>query len=72
MDRTMTKQEFKRRWESDANGGGITYDDIAECAKAWGISSRPRTESMSGVRYRVLLAAGTSDAESFNPKYEEE
>ncbi len=27
----MTKEEFKRRWESDENGGGITYEDIATC-----------------------------------------
>lgn len=35
---TMTKQEFKVRWESDANGGGITFNDIANCAGSWGVS----------------------------------
>jgi hypothetical protein len=32
----MTKQEFKERWESSPDGGGITFDDIAKCAKEWG------------------------------------
>lgn len=31
----MTKDEFKARWESNEDGGGINFDDIAECAKAW-------------------------------------
>ena len=31
----MTKQEFKRRWESDDNGGGLLFSDIAnELAKS--------------------------------------
>lgn len=28
----MTKEEFKVRWESNENGGGITFNDIANCA----------------------------------------
>jgi hypothetical protein len=54
----MTKKEFKAKWESDEDGGGITFDDIAECAKAWGISARPRTRNMEAVVSEVLLAAG--------------
>lgn len=61
----MTKEEFKALWESDKNGGGITCDDIAKCALAWGISSRPRTIKINRVRYMVLKAAGTVDADEF-------
>lgn len=64
----MTKQQFKSRWESDDNGGGITFDDIADCAKAWGLFSTPRTCRIDLVRYRVLKAAGTVDAEEFAPE----
>ena len=63
----MTKEEFKTRWESNDEGGGITFEDIANCAVSWGISSHPRTEHIFDVRYRVLKAAGTNDAESFKP-----
>ena len=67
----MNKTEFKQRWESDDNGGGITFDDIAECAKAWGVSSSPRTQQIDSIRYRVLKAAGTNDAEEYNPDNEQ-
>lgn len=33
---TMTREQFKTCWESSEDGGGITYDDIADCAIAWG------------------------------------
>ena len=62
----MGKQEFKKRWESNENGGGISFDDIAECAIAWGISSHPRTMQIDKVRYKVLNAADVIDAESYN------
>lgn len=29
----MTKEQFKKRWESDDRGGGITFNDVADCAK---------------------------------------
>ena len=64
----MKKNEFKTRWESDPNGGGITFDDIAECAIKWGITTRPRIMQIDYVRYMVLKAAGTNDAENFNPE----
>jgi len=67
---SMTKQEFKQRWESNDNGGGITFDDIAECAKAWGVVSTPRIMQIDRVRYMVLKAAGTYDAEEFAPEAE--
>lgn len=67
----MTKDEFKKRWESDENGGGICFDDIAECAIAWGISSKPRIRPMDIIRYQVLKSANTVDAEEFKPQEEE-
>lgn len=65
---TMTKEEFKQRWESDDEGGGIDFDDIADCAKAWGLFRTPRISRIDLVRYRVLVAAGTVDAEEFKPE----
>lgn len=65
---TMTKEEFKQRWESNDNGGGICFDDVADCAKAWGLYRTPRTAQINKVLYRVLVAAGTVDAEEFNPE----
>ena len=64
----MTRDEFKRKWESDTKGGGITFDDIANCAISWGLTSNPRTKQMTKVRYMVLCAAGTTDAEYFKPE----
>lgn len=71
MSKTMTKEEFKQRWEGDDSGGGISFDDIAECAADWGLFRSPRTTRIDLVRYRVLVAAGTDDAESYNPDKEE-
>jgi len=61
----MTKQEFKIRWESDEDGGGITFEDIAECAIAWGISSQPRTRPILTIRDQVLAAAGIKAEAAF-------
>jgi len=62
-----TKEEFKRLWESDNNGGGLTFDDVADCAKDWGISQNPRIRPMLVVRYQVLKAADVVDAENYFP-----
>jgi hypothetical protein len=61
----MTKQEFKERWESTPDGGGITFDDIAKCAKEWGLYSSPKTARMNDVVNTVLKHADVSceDAE---------
>ena len=64
----MTKEEFKRRWESDENGGGITYEDIATCYVQWGIGTYPKTKPIHTVRYQVVKAANTNDAENFKPE----
>ena len=69
---TMTKEEFKKRWESDDVGGGISFDDVADCAKTWGLFRTPRTAQIDKVLYRVLKAADTVDAESYNVDREEE
>lgn len=63
----MTKEEFRKLWESNDAGGGITYEDVADCAVDWGIFRTPRTMPMETVRYAVLKAAETIDAEEFNP-----
>jgi len=63
----MTKNEFKLRWESDDNGGGVTFNDIADCAEKWHLFSHPKTCQIDLVRYAVLKAANTVDAEEYNP-----
>lgn len=56
----ISKEEFKRRWESGPDGGGITFDDIADCAKDWHICACPRIHNIYEIRDKVLAAAGTS------------
>ena len=56
-ERKMTKKEFKKRWESDEHGGGITLDDVADCYKEWGLGSQPRCKPIP----EVLKAAGVKD-----------
>lgn len=68
----MTKSEFKKRWESNDNGGGITFDDIAMCAQEWGICESPRIRPLAYVRYIVLKAAKTNDAEQFSIREDEQ
>ena len=46
-----TKEKFKELWEANENGSGITFNDIADCAVAWGISSRPKTRPINLIRY---------------------
>lgn len=69
--KAMTREEFKRRWELNENGDGICFDDIAECAKAWGISSCPRIRPIDLIRYQVLKSANTKDAEEYKPTEDE-
>ena len=64
----MTKLEFKKRWESGADGGGITFNDIAECAIQWGIDNSPRASPMNEVTYNVLKAAKTNDAGEYKAR----
>ena len=60
-----TKEEFKNEWENNPNCT-ITFDDCADCAKDWGLFSMPKRVSINYVRYKVLCAAGCSDAEEYN------
>ena len=61
----MTREEFKRRWEKNKSGDGITMSDIANCAKEWGISQRPMTRPMDLITYLVLKEAKVKDAEEY-------
>lgn len=62
-----SKEDFKRLWEANKYGSGITYDDIADCAVAWGISYNPRLGPINEITYKVLKAAQVDDAEEYNP-----
>lgn len=66
----MTKEQFRERWNSDAQGGGITFDEIADCAKAWGVCSAPRVLPIETVTELVLEAAGCPFPEP-NPESEQ-
>ena len=64
----MTKEEFKELWEAgDEEDSEITFDDIANVAKEWGLFNRLRCCDINVVRYEVLKAAKCVDAEEFNP-----
>jgi hypothetical protein len=52
-----TKAKFREMWDSDDNGGGITWDDVADCAKAWGLYSAPMIHPMHEVLMAVCEAA---------------
>jgi len=56
----LTKAEFKKRWDSDSTGGGITMDDIAECAKEWGLFPAPKVRPAYEVLEAVCKAAGVT------------
>jgi hypothetical protein len=64
----MKKEEFKQLWESDSNGGGITFDDIAKCAKDWGLYQKPKICPISEVLYAVLKESNVNDAEDYKPQ----
>lgn len=53
----FSKEKFKTKWNSE-DGGGITFDDIADCAKDWGLFRTPKTAPMLKVANSVLVAAG--------------
>jgi hypothetical protein len=57
----VSKEEFKARWESGEDGGGITYDDLADCYARWGLGENPRTKSLSAIRRAVLKAAEVTE-----------
>ena len=53
-----SKEEFKKLWDSGDDGGGITFEDIADCAVAWGLYSKPKICPIDKVRDKVVEAAG--------------
>lgn len=57
MSTAMTKEEFSRRWNKDDQGDGITFNEIADCAVAWGLFPTPRIHSIHKVRDAVVQAA---------------
>jgi Zn-dependent peptidase ImmA (M78 family) len=61
----MTKEEFRKAWETEV----VTWDQLADIAKEWGIAEKPRCMRLYDVRYLVLKAANVPDAEEFNPDY---
>ena len=60
--RAMTKEEFAARWDSDDSGGGITFDEIADCAKTWGLFGQPKSMDIDRVSKRVVESSGAKDA----------
>ena len=54
----MTKEEFRERWDSNPDGDDITLDEVAECAKEWGLFEKPRTLPVWKVVDAVCEAAG--------------
>lgn len=53
----MTKEEFKERWDSNDDNGGITFDDIANCAIEWGICSSPKAKRIDVIANKVTKFA---------------
>ena len=53
-------------WEANEKASGITFDDIADAAKEWGLFDNPRCCDINVVRYEVLKEAKCKDAEEFN------
>ena len=66
----LTKEEFRKRWED--GGRPVTYDDIADCAKAWGLYDNPRCFPMFEVENAVVRAAGCFAKERGWHKWPEE
>ena len=57
---TMSKEQFAQRWDSDDDGGGINFDDIADCAVAWVIYAVPRIHPIHDVKDAVVTASGAT------------
>lgn len=55
---SMTREEFAARWDSDEDGGGITVNEIADCAKAWGVFTTPRIHPIRVVINAVVKESG--------------
>ena len=64
----MSEEEFKKMWESDETGSGITNEDIAICYKEWGLGGSPYTKSIDYVIWKVCEHANTNDKELWKHK----
>lgn len=53
----MTKEEFRKRWDSGPDGGDIAFEDIAKCATKWGLYATPRIHPINEVMEKVVKAA---------------
>lgn len=67
-NKAMTKREFKERWESDDIDDGITFEEVANCSRDWGIISHPETVKRDVVLYLVLREAEIPDLEEYLPE----
>lgn len=70
-----TKEEFKRLWEADIDGtavDGITNEDCADCAKAWGLYRNPKCVRLDEVVYSVCKEAGVKEDDMPNNPFVEE
>jgi len=65
----MTREEFKKRWESDEKGGGITNEDVANCYKDWELGGSPYIKKINYVIWRVCDSANTNDKEQWRKRY---
>ena len=55
---SMTRAEFAERWDKDEHGDGITINEIAECAVAWGLYDSPRIHPIREVSLAVVKESG--------------
>ena len=67
----MTKTEFRKRWDSDDNGGGITFNDIADCAEEWGLFATARIHPIDVVANAVTKSAKCKDIYPLNEERDE-
>ena len=67
----MTKEEFKKKWDSNENGGGITNNDVAQCCIDWGLCSSPYTYPINEIIRLVTSYANTNDKELWENKGDE-
>lgn len=63
----MTKEEFKKRWELNDNGGN-TNEHIIKCAINWGLlryEDIGSIKSMADLADRVVHASGVSEVDKW-------
>lgn len=68
----MNKEEFKKRWESDESGGGITNQEVADCYINWGLGKTPYIHTINYIIWKVCEAADTEDKEFWKKQADDE